>query len=245
MVDAASGNVVGELPGHRGPAFSYAQVPGTALVVSAGEQDGETIIFDLGPAPSAKWVVSPPGLQHSAPWGLPTAAPTSGQRMAESLRLVSSSMRSPATWMRPFQQTLSSFRPTEGLPHGPTRRAGRSSSSSEGREVFVAPDGWDIWGISDNGSLAVITGPSTRVIRTSDGSLVAELDAGPGVYEDDLSPDLRFVVTNNGDRVPIRIWDVSNGDLLGALASSVDFDCIHPRWQQVGRWRRRRSDQHL
>ena len=48
VVDAVSGNLVRELPGHQGGVFSYAAVPGTILVASAGEVDGETIIFDLG-----------------------------------------------------------------------------------------------------------------------------------------------------------------------------------------------------
>ena len=38
----------GNRPGHQCGVFSYAAVPGTILVASAGEVDGETIIFDLG-----------------------------------------------------------------------------------------------------------------------------------------------------------------------------------------------------
>ena len=48
-VDAATGAVIESLPGHQGGTWSYAAVPGTDWVASAGRADEQTVIFDLGP----------------------------------------------------------------------------------------------------------------------------------------------------------------------------------------------------
>ena len=49
ILDAATGDVIDSLPGHQGGTWSYAAVPGTDWVASAGRADEQTVIFDLGP----------------------------------------------------------------------------------------------------------------------------------------------------------------------------------------------------
>ena len=222
VVDAASGHMVHELPGHRGGTFSYAGVPGTSLVASAGADDRETIIFDIGARPyevgrltSSISKIDYMGFMEGAAdlWVIEGSDPQSG------------AIVNAATG-----ETTAHFSGTE-LVHSSNGRfsagldtGGRSVlwSNADGREVFVAPDGWEVWGASDDGSLAVISGPSTRVVRTTDGTLVTELDAGVGVYDAIFSQDLRFVVTNNGGEMSypgIRVFEVASGKLLGSIGS--------------------------
>jgi WD40 repeat protein len=97
-------------------------------------------------------------------------------------------------------------------------------ANSDGRVIFVAPDDWYLRGVSDDGTLAIIVGPSTQLVRTTDGSMVVELDSGLPMSNAVFSPDGRYVVTNNHGLVfpsfpSIRIWDVSNGAMLGSIGS--------------------------
>ena len=221
LVDAMSGEVIRILPGHRGGTFSYVELPGAETIVSAGEDDNATIMFDLGPARGEVggftssisqidfmgftddgadlWAVDGGDSQSGA-----LIDAVTGERKA----------RFPGT---------ESIRSTNGRFAVGTDAEGRSVlwSNSDGRVLLVAPEGWRIPGVSDNGTLAVIDGTSTRVVRTADGTLVAEMDAGFPVHEAVFSSDLRFVVTNNNgtDYPGIRIFEVDGGRLLGSIGS--------------------------
>ena len=92
----------------------------------------------------------------------------------------------------------------------------------------MAPPGWQVRGVSDDGSLAVIVseadGYSTRLIHTRDGNVIADLDVG-GILmpEAVFSTDGAIVVTSNFDTAPpsYRIWDTSNGALLRGIETEV------------------------
>ena len=219
LVDAASGEVLRLLPGHWGGALSYAELPDTESVASADDDD--TIIFDLGPAP-----VEVGGFTSSISKIDHMGFADDGANLSV---LVNGDPQSGAVIDAVTGDTKTSFPGSEMF--GSSDRlysAGLDAhgryvawSTPDGREVFVAPSGWEIPGVSDDGSLAVITGTSTRVVRTSDGSLVAELDAGFGVLSATFSPDQSFVVTNNNgvDYPGMRVFDVSSGKLLGSIGS--------------------------
>ena len=225
VVDAASGNLLHKLAGHRGGTYSYAQVPGTALVASAGSEDGETIIFDPGARPfevggftSSISKIDEMGFADNGAnlWVIDGGNSQAGV-MIDAVS-GDTERHFPATEL--IAQSQGRFS-TTGIDV-----QGRSVlwSNSDGREVFVAPDGWAVTGVSDDGSLALVSGPSTRVVRTADGSLVAELDAGFSAYDiffGVFSPDLGYVVTNNNGRhyPGIRVFDLSSGDLLGSIGS--------------------------
>jgi WD40 repeat protein len=101
-------------------------------------------------------------------------------------------------------------------------------SNADGRMLFTAPDGWQIRGVSEDGSLVVIVSEedfySTRLIKTGDGALIAELDVG-GTWmpEAVFSPDGAMVVTNNNSVPPnLRLWETSHGSLLSVIDEDVD-----------------------
>ena len=48
VVDAESGSLVQQLPGHKGGSPLYVEIPGTSLIASAGWVDGRTLISDAG-----------------------------------------------------------------------------------------------------------------------------------------------------------------------------------------------------
>jgi serine/threonine protein kinase/DNA-binding SARP family transcriptional activator/WD40 repeat protein len=219
VVDAATGGVIRLLPGHDGGSFSYAQLPGTEMVASAGAFDGETIIFDLGPAPYelGGFTSSLPGIFHMefvgegrSLWVHANDRVSSGiidAHTGETLEYHQGSVTFP---IPSANGKYSTGIDTEG----------RSVlwSNVDGREMMVAPDDWLVRGVSDDGMFAVLSGPSTQLVRTT-GGIISELDAGGYVDEAEFSPNGRFVVTsNNGIEFPsIRIWDVSNGTLVTSI----------------------------
>jgi WD40 repeat protein len=225
VVEAASGNLIQELPGHRGGTFSYAQVPGTSLVASAGQDDEETIIFDLGPAPFevGGFTSSIPGIAEMGFAGVDASLWLTADRHPQSSALIDAATGDTEVY---FPHQFTGVSPNGRFSAG-FDAEGQSVlwSNSDQHEVLTAPDGRGVLGISDDGTLAVIGGPTTQMVSTIDGSLLAELDAGP-VFEAVFSPDRRFVVTNNNGESSypgIMIWDVSNGDLLGSLDQMSGF----------------------
>ena len=225
VVEAASGNLIQELPGHRGGTFSYAQVPGTSLVASAGQDDEETIIFDLGPAPFevGGLTSSIPGIAEMGFAGGDASLWLTADRHPQSSAIIDAATGDTEVY---FPRQFTGVSPNGKFSAG-FDAEGQSVlwSNSDQHEVLTAPDGRDVLGISDDGTLAVIGGPTTQMVNTIDGSLLAELDAGP-VFEAVFSPDRRFVVTNNNGESSypgIMIWGVSNGDLLGSLDQMSGF----------------------
>jgi hypothetical protein len=221
VVDAASGNLINKLPGHRGGTESSAQIPGGTQVASAGSEDRETIIFDLGNTPFEVGGFTSSISEIDYMWSSEDGTNLLVQDGANSQAgVIIDAVTGDKVGHFPGTGNVHSSR---GRFSAGIDADGRAVlwSTSQGREVFVAPDGWEVRGASDDGSLAVIAGPTTRVVRTADGSLVTELDAGSGVHEAIFSPDLRSVVTNNNGVVypGIRVFDVSGGDLLGSIGT--------------------------
>jgi WD40 repeat protein len=64
----------------------------------------------------------------------------------------------------------------------------------------------------------------TQLVRTEDGSIVAELDAGALNHRSVFTPDGRYVMTNNnsGDAPFLRFFDVADGTFVAGLGSEED-----------------------
>ena len=211
-------------------------------------EPGPTVIFDLGPPRLAELGT----LSSSFPGGLIMDAVGDGTRLVVQDR-ESSAVIDAATGelielrqageanpdFLPFMHPVSS---ANGLYTAGLDASGESRlwSNLDGREVFAAPDEWQIRGVSEDGSKVVLFGPSARVVSV-DGTMIAELEldgrdalgggiAG-GVWRAVFSPDNRYVVTVKGEA--IQIWEASTGTQVGMI-DDFDLGGVSALWTTDG-----------
>ena len=232
VLRAVDGEAIRQLHGGaRGGTYSHDLVPGTDQVAAAGVSSSETVIFDLAPVLSD--------------------LPTRGSQFRELThirfigagdRLAVSNLESNAVIEALTGEVIES-RPGAppgwwawGIPFfssdgeytaGPDAE-GRSTlwSNTDDRQVYVAPDGWGIQGISEDADLAVIVGggpnfaeTASHLVRTADGSVIADLEVEAWSLHAVFSPDNTMVLTDM--RPNLRIWDTSTGALLREIESDV------------------------
>lgn len=229
VLDVANGAVVRQLRGGaRGGTISYASLPGTGQIAAAGMNINETVLFHLTPVGSDLGTVS-----SRFPDVVDLSFVGDGTRLAVS-DLASNGLID-AVGDLVFQRpgSLGEWRGW-GFPifsaggeytAGPDSE-GRSTmwSNLDGRQVYTAPEGWGIQGISRAGSLAVIIGggqseTAGQLVRTADGSVIADLEVSAWSPQAVFSADDTMVLTDFYDR--LRIWDTSTGEILREIESVV------------------------
>jgi WD40 repeat protein len=219
ILDAATGDVIEKLAGHRGGTFSYAAIPGTDWVASGGNGDEETVIFDLGPP-----LLADLGTFSSAfPRVFGMVMVGDGGRLA--VHDTASNGVIDATTGKLIESWPAggnAFNPmfsANGLFTAGTDARGGSRlwSNLDGREVFLAADTL-IMGMSEDGALVVLVDDTTlhtELVRVADGAVIAELEVVDGqIFSAVFSPDGRFVATIVG---AIQIWDTATGAQLGSI----------------------------
>ncbi len=232
VLRARDGEAIRQLQGGaRGGTYSHDLVPGTDQVAAAGVSSLETVIFDLAPVRSD---LPTRGSQFRKLTHLGFVG--NGDRLAVS-DLESSAVidaftgevidRRPGAEPAWFAWGIPFFSRGGDYAAGPDAE-GRSTawSNLDQRVIYTAPDGWGVQGISSDGTLAVIVGggqdwneTASQLIRTSDGSVVAELEVEGWSLQSVFSPDNKMVLTDL--RPNLRIWDTSNGALLREIESNV------------------------
>ena len=237
IVDAATGDLIGSLPGHRGGTWSYLAVPGTDLVASAGRADGQTVIFDLGPP-----ILAELGIFSSAfPGVVAINAVSDGNRLAVR-DTVSNGVIDARTGeqieLRPGKPVTPLYLPVfsaNGLYTAGSDSEGGSRlwSNLDGRELLSVPDK-EIRGVSEDGTMAVLVDPMTdrtQLVIVA-GTVVAELEVvGGNWWSAVFSPDGRYVATNRTGSV--QIWDTSTGTQLGSIEGS-DLATNSLKWTPGG-----------
>ena len=246
VLDASNGIVIRELKGGvLGGAWSIAPIPGTDLVAAAGMNLPETVVFDLAPALPEQGIITSS-----------FADLTGGMVLLGEGELILVSNGLSYGLIDAATGGMVEFRPGRdvGMDFGwPVFSAsgeyvaaadpkGESIlwSTADRRELFTAPAGWQIRGVSEDGSLAVIVneldGFTTHLIKTGDGALIADLDAGgTAMPEAVFSPDGGIVVTNNNSVPPnLRMWDTSQGLLLRVIDEAIDVSGFLQRFTPDG-----------
>ena len=224
VLDASDGSVVRQLPGGvRGGVISYAPIPGSDLVAAAGDDVTEVVIFDW-----TKELSDYPTLSSEFPRVTDMMFVGDGDLLAVSdwnsnalIDAKSGAIVAHRAGRDPMERQQTGypiFSDGGGYTAGPDAE-GRSIlwSNQDQGVAYMSPPGWQIRGVSEDGSLAVIVseadGYSTRLIHTEDGTLIADLDIGGNFMPQAIfSPDGTLVLTNNIQFK--RIWDTSTGSLL-------------------------------
>ena len=234
VLDASNGNVVRELKGGvRGGAWSMAPIPGTDLVAAAGLNALETVVYDLAPVGPDRETI--PSSFTGMRGGMVIVG--EGELIVVTDDVSSGLIDSVTGGMveyRPGDEVGMDLGWPVFSANGEYTAAANAEgesmlwSNADGRMLFTAPDGWQIRGVSEDGSMVVIVSEedfySTRLIKTGDGALIAELDVGGlSMPEAVFSPDGGMVVTNNNSVPPnLRMWDTSHGSLLRVIDEEVD-----------------------
>ena len=230
VVDAATDDTVRRVVGSRGTVSDHDIVPNTSLLASAGEDDGATLLIDLEGAGRAE--VNQFGSPIFEPWSS-RLTPTGDMFVQSDIQYAVMDPQTGQEWLY-----KTSFDGSIGV----ASRSGAFVAGLDNDErhkvwstvdfgvIYTAPPESIIQGVSDDGSLVVITGDEARqIVRTTDRSLVASLDARLGFAEAFFSPDGTLVVTKDGGFTEasdsVRLWDVESGfrlNDLGELFGSVD-----------------------
>ena len=235
VLDATTGVVIEKLAGHRGGTFSYVAVPGTDWVASGGTNDEETVIFDLGPPLLADRTFRSAfhGVRFMRPVGEGNRLAvndflSTGVIDAETGELIDGRQvgtAGPHLYIS-IPVTSANGLYTTGLD---PLDGSKIWSNLDGSELFTAEVEWQIRGISEDTTLAVLVelgatqGPenvadpgSTRLVRTLDGTVIAVLDVVEGQWWSAVfSPDGRYVATNTTGA--IQIWDAATGAQMGSI----------------------------
>jgi serine/threonine protein kinase/DNA-binding SARP family transcriptional activator/WD40 repeat protein len=248
LLDGSTGEVLRQLTGAvRGGMFRMAAIPRTDLVAAAGLFDAQAVVLTLPPARTDY-----PTIESAFPYGSLTnlVVVGDGSRLAiaddksngvvdaTSGRLVSD-RRGVHQKQYPWHFPIIS---RGGLYTAGQDGEGRSMlwSNLDPRVVFTAPNGWLIRGVSDDAATAVIVedhvpnagSQPTRLVRTRDGSIIANLDVG-GIREMPhavFSPDGAVVITNNNSGGAVhRVWDTATGALIREVESK---DGHYAGWAQ-------------
>ncbi|HJQ96037.1 MAG TPA: BTAD domain-containing putative transcriptional regulator [Acidimicrobiia bacterium] len=224
ILDAATGQVIDSLPGHQGGTWSYASVPGTDWVLSAGRADGQTVIFDLGPPFLAELGTFPSafsgvvGMEVVGDGGRLAVRDTNSNGVIDARTGELIDLRPGNPMSRQYVPSFSA----DGLYTAGSASQGGSRlwSNLDGRELLSVPDE-EIRGVSEDGSMAVLVDPITDRTRlvTVDGTDIAELEVvGGNWWKAVFSPDGRYVATNRTGSV--QIWDSSTGTQVGSIEGS-------------------------
>lgn len=251
-VDASTGAPIGIIPGHRGGSWSYAKVPNSSMLATAGRADGQTILIDLEPVPAFDAMPLPF---------------SEGYRMrfsADADLLVIDNTRTLAVIDLPTGRIvqrhdeagdIGSFTMPTSSRNGLWIAAVGEDALSHlwavtGELVYSAPAGWTIRGVSNDGelvalsrlaSLTQIGGVSadrelaelsrldspTQIVRTTDAQTLASLDAGARITHAFFADDGQYVVTNNnigsGNEFGFRVFDLAEFNLVTEFGSFADY----------------------
>jgi DNA-binding SARP family transcriptional activator/WD40 repeat protein/serine/threonine protein kinase len=224
VLDASDGVVVRQLPGGvRGGVISYAPIPGTDLVAAAGDDVREVVIFDWTKVLSGYTTLSSDfpqvtDMSFVGDGDLLAVSDWNSNALIDAKSGEIVAHRAGRDPMEREQTGYPIFSDGGRYTAGPDAE-GRSIlwSNQDQAVAYMSPPGWQIRGVSEDGSLAVIVseadGYSTRLIHTGDGNLIADLDIGGNFMPQAIfSPDGTLVLTNNIQFK--RIWDTSTGSLL-------------------------------
>lgn len=233
VLDADDGSVITQLPGGvAGGVFTMTPIPDTELVAAPGWSQSETVIFDLADDRSD----FAPIFSGFSPIKYMAFVDEATLQVNDE---VSNALIDARTG-EIVEYREGSEPPTFGWPvnsdngaftGGQIARGGSVVWSNVDRQIiYLAPGGWHVRGVSQDGSLAVIVNEedmvSTRLVRTGDETLVAELDVGGGFMpQATFSPDGAMVVTFNATdwaNPKTRIWDTADGSLLAGLEEHAD-----------------------
>ena len=225
MIDAATGEVRTELFGLTGGTWDYEVVPGSTLLAAASLGGDDTVIFDT----------SQLGGVELGGWWAPCDANTAdyvddGERAVVSdygsyviARAVDGDEPEfvEGVWEN-FRLELSvdgGFVASQNLDGIWVIRA-----IDTGEVIYEAPSGWNIAGVSRDGTLALIAQTIAeecvpRIVSTIDGSIVTELPDG-GCFRAFFSADGKLVFTDTNVFDFMGIFDTESGELQG---TSLEF----------------------
>jgi WD40 repeat protein len=220
VIDAATAEVRTVLFGLTGGTWHYEVVPGTTLLAAAGLGGSDTVIFDtsqLGRVEVGGWL---------APFDSNTV-----DYVGDGDRVVVSNYGSYIN-----ARALDGGEPkfTEGVYQNSRLElntdAGLVASmkpdgiwgirvADTGEVIYRAPAGWNIAGVSPDGTRALITEARAeecvpRVVSTADGSLIADLPDGD-CFRAFFSPDGNLVHTGSNVADAQALFDTASGELQG------------------------------
>jgi serine/threonine protein kinase/DNA-binding SARP family transcriptional activator/WD40 repeat protein len=234
IVDAGTGEVLDRVAGHSGGSDQVVAVPGSDLVFSAGLADEQTLLFDLSavvdqpfptlesPRETIMLAVAPDGgrllVRHRQ--DITVLDPTSGEVLLSTLGLEYRSFNDVrdvntftfAVWSRDLEHIAA-----------PDADGRSVLMSADGATLWTAPDGWDIRGMSDDGTQVVIhrTGVGNRLVDVSSGDAI-ELPPHPVVNLARFSPDGRYVSLNTDD-IDIDIVSTTDGTPVATIETTSEF----------------------
>ena len=226
ILDAATGAIDSTLPGHRGGTWSYVPIPNRNLVASASLQGGETVIFDTG-SPSSRIPLEAPVSYIEVSndgstliRGREEAVVVSDDGRVEHWFQGTTWAVKDDTWGFPVMSSSGGH-----LAYVGSTGESRLWSIEDAQDIYRAPAGFSIRGISDGGSLAVISaGDDTRVVNTRTGDSVARLDAGVNVSYALFPAGDRYLILSSTGMPHFTVWNTSDYSRLAAFGSEDAFE---------------------
>ena len=222
VIDAETGDVAFEIAAHDGGSFAYDPIPGTSLLLSAGQVDRETLLIDMVPeVPELGFIQAPFFVEDIGVADGILAMTGEGQY---------------ALWDLENREMLGEAAPGELFGHL-DNPAALVVGDVDGRHVLVdrrttaeiyrAPPDAAIVGISVAADLVVVDRPEGPVdlVTTTDGGVVAQLDAGGEVMAM-FTHDGAYVVTRDNSEqaeAAINLWRTSNGSWVAGFGGLGDI----------------------